>query len=176
VIAGRRRLVGSWALAGMLGGVGRRAGAQPTPPASTPASEEPVHWPSLTRLDGSPWERPVAADGRPHAVVAVIWLTSCPFCLRHNAHVEKLHRRAAGRPLTVVTAALDREVSAISAYLDRHGYTFPVVREADRLRALFTTRRVIPFTATVGRDGRVRERLPGEMFEDDVLDLLQLAA
>jgi thiol-disulfide isomerase/thioredoxin len=140
------------------------------------AVDPPLNWPALTLVDGTPWRVPLAADGRPHAVVAVIWSTTCPFCLRHNARIEQLHRLAAGRPLAVVTAALEREPQVVSAYLSRYGYSFPVVREADRLRTLFTTRRVIPFTATVDRQGLVRERVPGEMLEDDVLGLLRLAA
>jgi thiol-disulfide isomerase/thioredoxin len=156
-------------------------------PAAAPRAEPPqaaasrvdtasaLRWPSLTRLDGEPWTVPVAADGRPCAVVAVIWSTTCPFCRRHNAHVEKLHRAAAGRSLVVVTAAIDRDTRLVAPYLRDTGYTFPVVREHDRLRALFTDRRVIPFTATVDREGRVRERLPGEMFEEDVMGFLKLA-
>jgi hypothetical protein len=136
----------------------------------------PLRWPALSLLDGAPWTLPVAADGRPHAVVAVIWSTTCPFCLRHNARLEQLRRLAAGRALSVVTAALDVDGGGVPGYLARHGYGFAVVREADRLRALFTTRRVIPFTATVGRDGRIRERVPGEMSQDDLLALLTLAA
>jgi hypothetical protein len=139
-------------------------------------AEAPVNWPALTRLDGEPWRVPSAADGRPCAVVAVIWSTTCPFCLRHNAHVDKLHRLADGRALAVVTAALDHDTGRVPEYLRRHGYRFPVVREADRLRALFTARRIIPFTVTVARDGRVQERVPGEMAEDDVLGLLRRLA
>ena len=35
---------------------------------------------------------------------------------------------------------------------------------------------MVPLTAVVGRDGRLRESIPGEMFEEDVMELLGLAA
>jgi hypothetical protein len=164
-----RRLAAKGLVAGLALPATGRVGAQPA------GHDASVQWPALSLLDGTAWKPPLATDGRPHAVVAVIWSTTCPFCLRHNAHVDKLHRRAAGRALSVVTAALDRDSGAVTAYLARHGYGFPVVRESDRLRTLFTTRRVIPFTATVARNGQIRDRVPGEMFEADVLGLLDLA-
>jgi hypothetical protein len=36
-------------------------------------------------------------------------------------------------------------------------------------------RNLIPQTAVVGRDGRLLQLLPGEMFEEDVMELLDLA-
>ena len=43
------------------------------------------------------------------------------------------------------------------------------------LAAALSARRVIPLTVTVDRAGRLLQVIPGEMFEDDVLELLQLA-
>lgn len=38
-----------------------------------------------------------------------------------------------------------------------------------------TLRKVIPLTCVVDRAGRLREVIPGEMFEEDVLDLAKWA-
>lgn len=38
-----------------------------------------------------------------------------------------------------------------------------------------TIRRIIPLNVTVDRGGRLLHVIPGEMFESDVLELLQLA-
>jgi hypothetical protein len=43
------------------------------------------------------------------------------------------------------------------------------------MASALSARRVTPLTVTVGRDGRVRQSIAGEMFEEDVLELLQLA-
>jgi hypothetical protein len=47
--------------------------------------------------------------------------------------------------------------------------------EGAKLRALLTTRRVIPMTFVVDRAGRVRDAIAGEMFEEDVFDLADSA-
>ena len=150
----------------MAWAAGRDATAAPHPPG------EPVRWPTLDLLGGG---RLAAADWRDTAAVVVIWETTCPFCSRHNAHVEKLHRAAAGKRLRVITAARDRDPAVVRQYLAEKGYTFPVTLQETVLRELFTTRRVIPMTCTVGRDGRLREVIPGEMFEEDLLGMLALA-
>jgi thiol-disulfide isomerase/thioredoxin len=153
----------------------RSAGAAALAPIVAPAiAAAPVRWPTVTLLDG---RRVGAAELAGRAVVAVLWSTTCPFCARHNPHVEKLHRAAlaAQKPLTVLTAATDRDPKLVAAYLKQRGYTFPVTLDEAPLRALFTTRRVVPLTATVARDGRLRDVWPGEMFEEDVLALLDLA-
>jgi hypothetical protein len=39
-----------------------------------------------------------------------------------------------------------------------------------------STRRLVPLTVTVDRSGRLRQVIPGEMFEADVLELARLGA
>jgi len=131
-----------------------------------------VAWPEVTLLDGSRFG-PAQAAGR--AVVVVFWSTTCPFCRRHNQHVEKLHRAAAGRPLAVLGVARDRDTAALRRYVAQQGYTFPITTDQAPLAAALSTRRVIPLTATIDRGGRLLHVIPGEMFEEDVLELLQLA-
>ena len=134
---------------------------------------EAVVWPEVTLLDGSRW---TAARAEGKAVVVVFWSTTCPYCLRHNAHVAKLHRQAVGLPLEIVTVARERDAAAVRRYLDQHGYRFAVTLDHTPMAAALSTRRMIPLTVTVGRDGRLRQVIPGEMFEDDVLELARLAA
>jgi thiol-disulfide isomerase/thioredoxin len=146
------------------------ARAEPGQPAK---AGERVLWPEVALLDGSRWS---AARAEGKAVVVVFWSTTCPFCLRHNAHLAKLQRQAAGLPLEIVTVARDRDAAAVQRYLDQHGYRFAVTLEHSRMATALSTRRMIPLTVTVGRDGRLRQVIPGEMFEDDMLELARLAA
>jgi thiol-disulfide isomerase/thioredoxin len=134
---------------------------------------EPVAWPEVTLLDGRRWS---AERARGKAVVVVFWSTTCPFCLRHNAHVARLQRESAGRPLEILTVARERDADAVRRYLAQHGYGFAVTLDAAPMAAALTTRRMIPLTVTVARDGRLKQVIPGEMFEDDVLELARLAA
>jgi thiol-disulfide isomerase/thioredoxin len=148
--------------------------AAPVPArAAAPELGEPVRWPEVSLLDGGHFG---PADARARAVVVVFWATTCPFCQRHNRHIEKLHRAAAGRALTVLTAARDADPSVVRRYRQVQGYTFPITLDWPALAEALGARPVIPLTLAVDRQGRLRSRIPGEMFEEDVLELLQLAA
>ena len=140
--------------------------------AAPAAPGQAVAWPEVTLLDGSRFG-PAQAEGR--ALVVVFWSTTCPFCRRHNEHVEKLHRAAAGRRLAVLGVSRDRDVAAVRRHAREHGYTFPITTDQAPLAAALSARRIIPLTVTVDRGGRLLQVIPGEMFESDVLELLQLA-
>ena len=138
--------------------------------AAPPAPGEPVHWPELTLLDGARWVP--AAD---RAQVVVFWSVSCPFCKRHNAHIDKLYRAAGDGGPQVLTVSRDRDVAAVRRYLAANGYAFPVSLDQEALAAALSTRRIIPLTMLIGRGGRLKQAIPGEMFEEDVMELLKLA-
>jgi thiol-disulfide isomerase/thioredoxin len=137
-----------------------------------------VAWPDVQLLDGSPFGATQVAG---KAVVVVFWSTTCPFCKRHNQHVEKLHRaaQAASKPLVVLGVArdgtTDAHAAAVKRYAHQQGYSFAITLQAAPLQAALASRNIIPLTATVTRQGRLKQVLPGEMFEEDVLELLQLA-
>jgi thiol-disulfide isomerase/thioredoxin len=137
-----------------------------------PQQSQVVVWPEVTLLDGTRWG-PVQAQGK--QVIVVFWSTTCPFCLRHNAHIEKLRRAAAGRPLEIITVARDKDPAAVKAYLARYGYGFQVTMAQDAMAAALSRRKVIPLTITVDRQGRLGQVIPGEMFEDDVMEWLRAA-
>lgn len=160
----RRHALAALAAAGLTAGGMGRAQARPAAPGET------VRWPDVALLDGSPWG---AERARGKAVVVVFWSTTCPFCLRHNAHIEKLRRAAIGRPLEILTVARDKDPAAVRAYLERHGYGFAVTMAQQPMSAALYERRVIPVTVLVDRQGRLKQAIPGEMFEEDVLQFLQ---
>ena len=140
--------------------------ARPTAPGQR------VDWPEVALLDGSRWG-PAQAAGR--AVVVVFWSTSCPFCRRHNQHVQKLLQASAGQPLAVLGVAQERDADAVRRYAAQQGYGFAITLQHAAMAAVLTARRVIPLTATVDRQGRLKQVIPGEMFEEDVMELLKLA-
>ena len=155
----RRTLLGALALA-------------PWASASQAAQKgQTVQWPEVTLLDGSRWG-PAQVQGK--TVVVVFWTTTCPFCLRHNAHIEKLRRAAAGRALEILTVARDADATAVKTYLARHSYGFAVTLDHAPMAAALSSRRLIPLTLLVDRQGRLQKEIPGEMFEDDVMEWLRL--
>ncbi|MBX3634274.1 MAG: TlpA family protein disulfide reductase [Rubrivivax sp.] len=159
----RRRLL---ATAAALPVAAPAALAAPAAPGST------VQWPEVTLLDGS---RFGAEQARGRALVVVFWSITCPFCRRHNQHVDKLHRAAAGRALTVLGAARDRDPAAVRRHMLSQGHAFAVTLDWRPLAEALSQRNVIPLTVTVDRQGRLKQVIPGEMFEEDVLGLLELA-
>ncbi len=138
-----------------------------------PQPGEIVRWPTVRLLDGRTLA-PQAWQGL--TAVVVFWATWCPYCKRHNAHIDKLHRNAAGRPLRILGAAIDDDEAAVRRYLAQTEYGFPVTLEALALRERLTARRTVPMTCVVDADGRLRQSIPGEMTESDVLQLAPAAA
>ena len=162
----RRRMLATVA-AGALAAAGRPARAAPASPG------EAVRWPQVRLLDGARWS---AAQAEGKAVVAVFWSSTCPYCRRHNAHVEKLRQAASGRPLELITIARDDDPATVQRLLSRQGWQFAVTLDQAAMRDALSTRNMIPLTVTVDRQGRLKQVIPGEMFEEDVLDLQKLAA
>lgn len=136
-------------------------------PAATPPAEA-LAWPALTLLDGTVLQ---AADWQHTGAIVVFWATYCGFCRRHNVHLDRLHRSLRGQPVRVLGVALDTDAALVRRYLRQHGFDFPVTLDAARLRPLLTPRRIIPNTCVVDRSGRLVRCIPGEMAEDDVLEL-----
>jgi hypothetical protein len=77
--------------------------------------------------------------------------------------------------MRVLGVALDRDPALVRRHVRERGYTFPNVVGADALRVRLVSRRVTPTTVTFDRAGRLLQRIPGEMFEEDVLALARLA-
>ncbi len=148
-------------------------GASATASPAAPAIGETVAWPDVALLDGSTWGAKRVAS---NAVVVVFWSTTCPFCQRHNQHVEKLHRQARGRALQVLGVARDRNDDAVRRFATAQGYSFPITTDHARLAAALGPRNIIPLTVTIDRQGRLQRSFPGEMFESDVLEFLRMAA
>lgn len=148
--------------------------ALPAPPSrAAPAGlGEVVEWPDVRLLDGARFGR---ADVAGAALVVVFYSIHCPFCRRHNRRVNRLVDESDATTLRVLGVAAERDPDAVRAHARGEGIRFPVTLEDSALRPLFTSRGVVPFTCAVDRAGRLREAIPGEMSEDDVLALAKWA-
>jgi len=149
-------------LGGMLGGTNAHA----------IQAGDVVNWPTVTLLSG---QRLSAADVQGQSVLVVFWSTTCPFCLRHNAHIEKLRRAASGGKLRIVTVAREKDAEPVHQYLRKHGYGFDVTLDHAAMSAALSARKIIPLTVLITPDGRLKMAIPGEMFEEDVMTWAALA-
>jgi thiol-disulfide isomerase/thioredoxin len=135
---------------------------------------QPVAWPVVPLLAGGILE---PSHWQQRAAVVVFFSTTCPFCRRHNQHLEKLHRAASalpGMPLQVLAVAREPDATLVQRYARAQGYSFPITLANAALAGALSERRVIPLTAVVERGGRLKQVLAGEMFEEDLMDMLQL--
>jgi peroxiredoxin len=159
-------------LSALWAGLPAAAQGEPAPTATPPAIGDTVRWPSLQLLDGRQLEPP-AAGGR--ASVVVFFSTTCPFCARHNEHVQKLMVAARGLPLRVLGVAHDTRIEHVRTYLGRRGLGFDVSMDQLALHAALSRMKGIPLTCVVDRQQHLREVIRGEMSEEDVLGLLKWA-
>jgi thiol-disulfide isomerase/thioredoxin len=166
----RREVLGRLAGLGALAAIAPMASAEAATPTALGST---VPWPTIRLLSGATLE-PAALAGQ--AVIVVFFSTDCPFCARHNVHVDKLARASAKLPLRIVMAARDRDPEVVRHYLRQRDFQLDVtLQDAPALQAVLSARRVIPLTCAVDRQGRLREVIPGEMFEEDVLELSKWA-
>lgn len=135
---------------------------------AAPQLGEQVRWPTIQLLDGRPVEQPAPGGV---ASIVVFFSTTCPFCARHNEHVQKLLDRSHGLPLRVLAVAHDKQLAHVRTYLQRRGLGFDVSLDHVAMRAALTPLRGIPVTCAIDRQQRLREVIRGEMFLGDVLGL-----
>lgn len=161
---------------GALGLAAAGVGVAPIPllgqPSPAPAVGDRVAWPPARLLDGRPVAAPAVGEA---ASVIVFFSTTCPFCARHNGHVQKLLAATRDLPLRVLAMAQDRSVAHVITYLQRRALAFDVSMDHAAMRAALTRMNGIPLTCVVDRQQRLREVIRGEMFEEDVLGLAKWA-
>ncbi|NMK47841.1 TlpA disulfide reductase family protein [Achromobacter sp. Bel] len=157
----------------LAAGVLAAAAAQAQAPASAPPKVgDKLVMPDVQLLDGT---RLSAADFAGKPLVIEYWASWCPYCARQNPHLQKLTEAARDKGLRILTVSIDRDEQAARDYIAKHGYTFGVAMDNEALRAVFGKRRVIPEIFVLDASGKLVEDIPGEMFEEDVLELLRHA-
>lgn len=157
----------------VLAGIGLAASVALAAPAqSDVAVGDPVALPEIRLLDGR-----VLPEGyfKSKPVIIEYWASWCPYCGRQNPYLQKLWEQAQGKGLEILTVSIDRNEADAAGYLQKHDYTFPAAMETPALRKVLGKRKVVPYILVIKADGRLAEKIPGEMFEEDVLDFIKYA-
>jgi len=137
-------------------------------------ADAPVKWKDVRLLDGRVLR---GADLQKQTVVVQMWASWCPFCMRQNPHIQKLHEAAtAGHGLTVLTFTIDKTEQAARDYIARRGYTFAAAMAGSEVEQWFGERRTLPEVYVVDPSGKVVFREGGEMFPEDIAALVRFAA
>jgi thiol-disulfide isomerase/thioredoxin len=122
--------------------------------------ESRFEFPSTTLLDG----RTLAPDyWKGKVVIIERWASWCPFCARQNPNLNALHQRLKSQGLEVLALSVDKEPAAAQAYQTQKQFAVNLQR-LGRIKML-------PEVWVIGRDGRFKEHIPGEMFPEDVDEL-----
>ncbi len=150
----------------LVGGLAAALSAGAWSDESQPAKA--VDWPAIRLLDGDILP---SASWRGQPAIVVVWATFCPFCKRHNAHVDKLVQQTRGQSLRVLGLAIDTDEGLVRKYMASNNYRFAVALDPGNLRTRLTSRQVIPMTCLIDRQGRLVQAIPGEMFEEDLMEL-----
>ena len=126
---------------------------------------------SLTGLDGKTY----TLDGLKGKVVLLnFWATWCPPCRKEMPDMEKLSRKLADKGL-VVLAVSDEPRETVAPFIEKAGYTFPILLDPDRKVNDAFDVTGIPKTFIFDREGRIAAQAIDMRTEGQFLELLQKA-
>ncbi len=130
-----------------------------------------VRWTDITLLDGSTL---TAAQLQRSTVVVQMWASWCPFCMRQNPHIQKLHEHAGGR-LIVLGLSIAKDPAVERDYMSKRGYSFAAAMAPREVEQWFGKRRSLPEVYVVAPGGKLVFREEGEMFPEDIAGLIRFA-
>jgi thiol-disulfide isomerase/thioredoxin len=136
---------------------------------------------------GDPAPPPLALrdlDGRLHdlaayrgqVVVLNFWASWCPPCVHEMPSMQRLQDKFAGRPLVVLAVNMGEDEATVRAFVrDTIKVTFPIPLDRDGAALKRWKVFVFPTSFVLGRDGKIRYALFGELdwAQDSVLRLLE---
>ena len=114
------------------------------------------------------------ADYRGQVVLVNFWATWCEPCRDEMPSIQRLKVKLAGKPFVVLAVNLDEPESRIRNFLSKMPLDFPVLVDQEKAVTKAWKVRVVPMSFIVGRDGRIRYSLTGELAwdHDSVVSLL----
>ncbi len=120
------------------------------------------HTPALALKDTA--GRPqTLADYRGKVVLVNFWATWCEPCRDEMASMRTLRQRLAGQPFEIVTVNYGESEAKVTAYFKSAGLDFPALLDPNQEAPRAWRVRVLPASFLVGRDGRVRYSVIGEI-------------
>jgi cytochrome oxidase Cu insertion factor (SCO1/SenC/PrrC family) len=138
-----------------------------------PAIGTPLTLPDVPLFDGSVF-RPSQADGR--VLVIYWWASTCPFCTLQSPEMQKLwlsQRDKGAQGLQLLTLSIDRKREDALAYLQKKGYTFPTGFVTPEIQRVLPKPKGLPITLVRGRDGKLLQAEKGQLFPEDVEQLVR---
>lgn len=128
--------------------------------------------PRIDMLGGGVFDMGASA---PQPTLVYWWASTCPFCAQQSPAMEKLWQQQKSKGWRMVALSIDKQPEDAKAYLQRKGYTFPAAWVSPAWRKAYPKPRGLPITLLAGRNGKLLLAEKGQMFEEDVLAMADLA-
>ena len=103
------------------------------------------------------------ADYRGKVVLVNFWATWCEPCRDEMATMRALRERLAGRPFEILTVNYGESEAKVTTFFKSAGLDFPALLDPNQEAPKAWRVRVLPASFLVGRDGRVRYSVIGEI-------------
>ena len=111
-----------------------------------------VHEPwALEGLDGTPLDS-ASLEGK--LIFLHVWATWCPPCIAELPDLQQLVQSISPEEVTFLLVSVDREVSEVKQFLEKHQYSLPVYRLTETLPSGIQYN-VIPTTFVIDSSGQI---------------------
>ena len=101
------------------------------------------------------------SDLRGKPVLINFWASWCWPCRQEMPFIQQIHEEWAEKGLVVLTVNLGESPSTVEHFLQRYGFSFPVLLDTKRVTSTRYNIRGIPTTFFIDRDGIIQERVIG---------------
>jgi thiol-disulfide isomerase/thioredoxin len=118
----------------------------------------------LKTLDGAVHD---LAKYRGKVVLVNFWATWCEPCRDEMPSIQKLKEKFAGQSLEVLAVNVDEPESRVRAFLEKTPLQLTVVLDPGKPFTKTWNARILPASYVIGRDGRVRYSVVGELDWND---------
>lgn len=123
------------------------------------------------------------ADYRGKVVFLNFWATWCPPCREEMPYIQELYEEYAAEDdpeVAFLSVAFpnvgnEQDVEGIKAFLEEHGYTYPVLMDEEATLALPYYITAYPTTFLINSDGEVLFYIPGGMTKETMQEAIRQA-
>ena len=129
-----------------------------------PAGGVPAPALALKTLDGATHD---LARYRGKVVLVNFWATWCEPCRDEMPSIQRLRERFADQPFAVLAVNVDEPASRVQAFVEKTKVDLTVVLDPGKSVTKAWNARILPASYLIGRDGRVRYSVVGEINWDD---------
>jgi len=141
----------------LVGLTATAAQLKPTKPRAAPEL-------SLPTLDGGSVN---LGDLRGRVVLVNFWAVWCPPCRKEMPSMERLSKRLAERPFTILASNAGETPEQVRPFLKEVPLTFPILLDQDSARMKAWRVFVLPTSFLVDKQGQIRYSLSGHIEWDE---------